>query len=79
MAVGNIGKILVNRTISIKNANDLLKGKIFEVSLADLQKDEDHAFCKVKLCVDKVQGKNYLINFYGLDFISDKLRSLVRK
>jgi small subunit ribosomal protein S3Ae len=56
-----------------------LKGRIFEVSLADLQKDEDHAFRKIKLRVDEVQGKNCLTNFHGLDFTSDKLRSLVRK
>ena len=63
----------------MKNANDALKGRILEVSLADLQKDEDHAFRKVKLRVDEVQGKNCLTNFHGLDFTSDKLRSLVRK
>merc|ERR1712036_87430 len=59
--------------------NDALKGRIFEVSLADLQKDEDHAFRKVKLRADEVQGKNVLTNFHGLDFTSDELRSLVRK
>ena len=63
----------------MKNANDSLKGRILEVSLADLQKDEEHAFRKVKLRVDEVQGKNCLTNFHGLDFTSDKLRSLVRK
>jgi len=75
----SVGKTLVNRTTGLKNANDALKGRIFEVSLADLQKDEDHAFRKVKLRVDEVQGKNCLTNFHGLDFTSDKLRSLVRK
>jgi small subunit ribosomal protein S3Ae len=74
-----VGKTLVNRTTGLKNANDALKGRIVEVSLADLQKDEDHAFKKVKLRVDEVQGKNCLTNFHGLDFTSDKLRSLVRK
>jgi len=74
-----VGKTLVNRTTGLKNANDALKGRIIEVSLADLQKDEDHAFKKVKLRVDEVQGKNCLTNFHGLDFTSDKLRSLVRK
>jgi small subunit ribosomal protein S3Ae len=69
----------VNRTTGLKNANDALKGRILEVSLADLQKDEDHAFRKVKLRIDEVQGKNCLTNFHGLDFTSDKLRSLVRK
>ncbi|CUS11923.1 unnamed protein product [Tuber aestivum] len=75
----DVGKTLVNRTTGLKNANDALKGRIFEVSLADLQKDEEHAFRKVKLRVDEVQGKNCLTNFHGLDFTSDKLRSLVRK
>ncbi|KAF1813494.1 40S ribosomal protein S1 [Eremomyces bilateralis CBS 781.70] len=75
----DVGKTLVNRTTGMKNANDALKGRILEVSLADLQKDEDHSFRKIKLRVDEVQGKNCLTNFHGLDFTSDKLRSLVRK
>ena len=77
--VRNVGKTIVNRTTGLKNANDSLKGRILEVSLADLQKDEDHSFRKVKLRVDEIQGKNCLTNFHGLDFTSDKLRSLVRK
>lgn len=79
MLLCSVGKTLVNRTTGLKNANDSLKGRIVEVSLADLQKDEDHAFRKVKLRIDEVQGKNCLTNFHGLDFTSDKLRSLVRK
>lgn len=75
----SVGKTLVNRTTGLKNANDSLKGRIFEISLSDLQKDEDHAHRKVKLRVDEVQGTNCLTNFHGLDFTSDKLRSLVRK
>lgn len=78
-ATRDVGKTFVNRTAGMKNANDALKGRVFEVSLADLQKDEDHAFRKVKLRVDEVQGNNCLTNFHGLDFTSDKLRSLVRK
>lgn len=80
-----------------ENANDALKGRIVEISLADLQKDEEQAFRKIKLRVgksmvdipkqahllsvqvDEVQGKNCLTTFYGMDFTSDKLRSLVRK
>jgi len=56
-----------------------LKGRIVEVSLADLSKDEEQSFRKIKLRIDEVQGKNCLTNFYGMDFTSDKLRSLVRK
>jgi len=74
-----VGMTLVNRTSGMKNANDSLRGRIVEVSLADLQKDEDHSHRKIKLRVDVVQGKDCLTNFHGLDFTSDKLRSLVRK
>jgi len=78
--VRNVGKTLVNRTQGLKNANDALKGRVFEVSLADLNnKDEEQAFRKIKLRVDEVQGKNLLTNFHGMDFTSDKLRSLVKK
>jgi len=75
----NVGKTLVNRSQGLKNANDALKGRIVEISLADLQKDEEQAFRKIKLRVEEVQGKNCLTTFYGMDFTSDKLRSLVRK
>ncbi|CAA91095.1 40S ribosomal protein S1-A [Schizosaccharomyces pombe] len=77
--VKNVGKTLVNRTAGLKNANDSLKGRILEVSLADLQKDEEHSFRKVKLRVEDIQGKSCLTSFNGFDMTSDKLRSLVRK
>ncbi|CAD6585146.1 MAG: ribosomal 40S subunit protein S1B [Cyphobasidiales sp. Tagirdzhanova-0007] len=75
----NAGKTLVNRSQGMKNANDALKGRVMEFSLADLNKDDEQAFRKIKLRVDEVQGKNCLTSFYGMDFTSDKLRSLVRK
>lgn len=79
ISLSSVGKTLVNRTTGLKNANDALKGRIIEVSLADLQKDEDHSFRKIKLRVDEVQGRSCLTDFHGLEFTSDKLRSLVRK
>lgn len=60
------------------NAVDGLKGRVFEVSLADLQNDEV-AFRKFRLIVEEVQGKNCLTNFHGMDMTTDKLRSLVKK
>ena len=36
---------------------------VFEVSLADLQKDEDQAHRKIRLRAEDVQGKNVLTNF----------------
>jgi len=75
----SLGKTLVTRTQGTKIASDGLKGRVFEVSLADLQQDEDQAFRKIKLRAEDVQGKNVLTNFWGMDFTTDKLRSLVRK
>lgn len=71
--------ILFSAQPSTENANDSLRGRIVEVSLADLNKDEEQSFRKIKLRIDEIQGKNCLTNFHGMDFTSDKLRSLVRK
>ncbi|XVF31171.1 hypothetical protein REPUB_Repub16aG0122900 [Reevesia pubescens] len=75
----NIGKTLVIRTQGTKIASEGLKHRVFEFSLADLQKDEDQAFRKIRLRAEDVQGRNVLTNFWGMDFTTDKLRSLVRK
>lgn len=77
--VRNIGKTLVTRTQGTKIASDGLKGRVFEVSLADLNQDEDQASRKMKLRAEDVQGRNVLTNFWGMDLTTDKLRSLVRK
>lgn len=60
-------------------ASDALKGRVIEMSLADLNNNEDQTFRKMKLRVEDVQGQSCLTNFYGMDFTSDKLRSLVKK
>lgn len=74
-----IGKTLINRSSGLKNAVDGLRHRVFEVSMADLQKNEEHSFRKVRLRVEETQGKNCLTNFWGMDMTSDKLRSLVKK
>jgi len=74
-----VGKTLVTRTQGTKIASDGLKGRVFECCLADLNQDEDQAHRKMKLRCEDVQGKNVLTNFWGMDFTTDKLRSLVRK
>ncbi|GKA18159.1 40S ribosomal protein S3a-like protein [Tanacetum coccineum] len=60
-------------------ASEGLKHRVFEISLADLQNDEDHSYRKIRLRAEDVQGKNVLTNFWGMDFTTDKLRSLVKK
>jgi len=75
----NIGKTLVTRTAGTKIASEGLKGRVFEVSLGDLNNSEDDAFRKIRVRVEDVQGKSCLTNFWGMKFTTDKLRSLVRK
>lgn len=114
--------------LGLENANDALKGRVVEVSLADLNNDPEQGFRKIQLKVEDIavsrvfqfggwlgtewakreavrryegghlyrsvssscrgyrrtpltppQGKNCLTSFYGMDFTTDKLRSIVRK
>jgi len=73
-----IGKTCVTRTTGTKIASDGLKGRVFEVSLGDLNSNED-AFRKFKLIIEETQGKNCLTNFHGMDLTTDKLRSMIKK
>ena len=60
--VRDVGKTLVNRTAGTKLASDGLKGRVYEVSLADLQNETDaeRSYKKFKLSCEDVQGKNCL-------------------
>lgn len=78
-AVRQVGKTLVSRTQGTKIASEALKGRVYEVSLADLQKSENDAYRKIRLKCEEVQGRNCLTNFHGMDLTRDKLCSLVRK
>merc|ERR1711934_298998 len=78
-SVRGVGKTMVTRSTGTKLASDALKGRVIEISLADLQNNEDDGYRKMRLKVEDVQGRNCLTNFYGMSFTTDKLRSLVRK
>merc|ERR1712216_1093249 len=67
------GKTLITRTKGTKIASEGLKGRHVEVSLGDLNNNEDDAYRKMKLRIEDVQGKNCLCNFHGMDFTTDKL------
>mmetsp|Transcript_52350 Transcript_52350/g.89911 ORF Transcript_52350/g.89911 Transcript_52350/m.89911 type:complete len:189 (+) Transcript_52350:69-635(+) len=73
------GKTIITKTQGTKIASEGLKGRVFEVSLADLNKDEDQMYRKVKLCCEDVQGYNVMTNFHGMDLTRDKLCSLIKK
>eukprot|EP01056_Protomagalhaensia_sp_Gyna25_P002822 Protomagalhaensia_sp_Gyna_25__2821@NODE_2634_length_973_cov_1315_692719_g2195_i0_p1_GENE_NODE_2634_length_973_cov_1315_692719_g2195_i0NODE_2634_length_973_cov_1315_692719_g2195_i0_p1_ORF_typecomplete_len261_score55_62Ribosomal_S3Ae/PF01015_18/9_9e94Transcrip_act/PF04949_13/1_6e03Transcrip_act/PF04949_13/0_53_NODE_2634_length_973_cov_1315_692719_g2195_i0138920 len=77
--VHSIGNTLVTRSQAGKLASDSLKGRVYEVNLADLQDDEEQFNRKVKLYCEDVQGKSCLTDFHGLELTRDYLCSLVRK
>lgn len=78
-AVKNCGHTLITKTQGTKIASDYLKGRVVEVSLADLNKNEALSYRKIKLCIEDVQGYNCLLNFHGMDMTRDKLCSLIKK
>lgn len=77
--VRQVGKTLTTRTTGNKIASDSLKGRVYEVSLADLQQSENEAYRKIRLKCEDVNGRSCLTNFAGMDMTRDKLASLVRK
>eukprot|EP01039_Chlorochromonas_danica_P011092 gene11092-12355_t len=79
-ATRNAGKTIISRTQGTKIASEGLKGRVFELSLADLNGgDEAQAFRKIRLVCEDVQGLNVITNFHGMDMTRDKLCSLIRK
>lgn len=74
------GRTIVNKTQGTKISSEELKGRIFEVNLADLNGgDEQQSYRKIRLIAEDVQGTNILTNFHGMDITRDKLNSLIRK
>jgi len=79
-ATRNAGKTIITKTTGTKIASEGLKGRVFELSLAELNGgDEAQAFRKIKLVCEDVQGNNVITNFHGMDMTRDKLCSLIRK
>lgn len=72
-------KTVVNRSAGLKIASEELKGRVFEVSLADLNRDEDQGYRKIRLIVEEIQGRECLTNFHGMDFARDRLCALIKK
>merc|ERR1712209_202395 len=79
--VRDVGKTLVNKTQGTKLASDGLKGRVYEVSLADLQNEQDaeRSYRKFKLLCEEVQGKSCLTQFFTMNLTTDKLRTMVKK
>jgi len=69
-----------NKSAGQKIAADGLRGRVFEISLADLNNDaHEQAWRKVKVQCEEVKGFDCYTNFYGIDITRDKLCTLVKK
>ncbi|EWM25506.1 hypothetical protein NSK_002555 [Nannochloropsis salina CCMP1776] len=75
-----VGKTLITRTTGTKIASEGLKGRVFEVNLAELQGgDEEQGYRKFQLVAEDVKGTDILTNFHGMDLTREKLNSLIKK
>jgi len=77
-------KTPVNQSAGKKLSSESLKGRVFEINMADLngQTANTLAYKKIKLVVDDAsesKTKLALTNFYGIDTTKDHLCSLIRK
>jgi len=78
-SVRTCGKTMISRTAGTKIATEEMKGRVFEINLADLQNDEDQAFRKIKLVCEDVQGKQCLTDFHAMEITRDKECALIKK
>jgi len=70
----------VTKTTGQKIASDSLKGRVVDISLADLNNNHQDAYRRIKLVVEEVSGtKEAFTNFHGMDMTKDKLAALIRK
>ena len=74
-----LGWTLVNRSQGMRNCVDDLKGRVFEASLGDLNKDEEQSFRKMTFVVEDVVNNDCLTGFHGMSITSDKLKSMIKK
>ena len=69
-----------NKTAGQKIASDSLRGRVFTISLGELNNDShEQAWRNIRLQVEEIKGMDCYTNFYGMDITRDKLCSLVKK
>jgi len=74
-----VGRTPVNQTQGKVLASDNLKDRVFRVSLADLNKDEDRSYRVIHLIGEEVQGNTLLTNFHSMSFTTERVKSLIKK
>jgi len=69
-----------NKQQGQKMPAESLRGRVFEISLADLNREaHEQNWRKVKVQVEEVKGYDCYTNFNGMDITRDKLCTLVKK
>jgi len=69
-----------NKTAGQKQSSESLKGRVFNISLADCNNQcETQAWRQMKFQVDEVKGFDCYTNFYGMDISRDKACSMIKK
>jgi small subunit ribosomal protein S3Ae len=69
-----------NKTAALKIAADSLRGRVFTISLGDLNREaHEQSWRTIKLQCEEIKGFDCYTNFHGMDITRDKLCSLVKK
>jgi len=81
-SVRKVGRTLVTKTMGQKIETDGLKGRVAEFNLCDMTYPGDEVqdgFKKMRLCIEEIQGKSCLTDFYGMSLTRDKVCQLIKK
>jgi small subunit ribosomal protein S3Ae len=74
-----IGKTITNKIMNVNQSTENLRNRIYEISLADLNKNEELAFKKIKFKGQDFKDGICSTSFFGMELTRDKLQSVIRK
>mmetsp|Transcript_43669 Transcript_43669/g.103194 ORF Transcript_43669/g.103194 Transcript_43669/m.103194 type:complete len:157 (+) Transcript_43669:16-486(+) len=74
-----LGNTLVDKITNTNQSLEKLKNRVYEISLAELNGNEDMANRKIKFKCSSFENGNCLTRFNGMELTRDKICSLVRK
>lgn len=76
----NVGKTIINKTVGTRYQEQMIKGRVFEVSAGDLMHEEkQYGHQLVKLKIQCTKANTAYTTWYGMRFTNDKMGSIVRK
>lgn len=79
-SVRQFAKTICNKTQGTRMASDVLRGRVYEVNLSDVNRGSgEDAYRKVRFAVQEIQGRNLLTQFHSMELTTDRMYSLLRK